>query len=92
MQIDKTADAMAEIQRELADFAGGTRPVTDAELGRARAILLFAIPLLLVALAVLLRATAGDAGTNPEDAPLVYLDSGATAPRPLPVIEAEVKS
>ncbi|REF32110.1 ABC transporter permease [Calidifontibacter indicus] len=41
--------------------------------GRARAILLFAIPLLLVALAVLLRATAGDAGTNPEDAPLVLV-------------------
>ena len=28
VQIDKTAEAMAEIQRELADFAGGTRPAT----------------------------------------------------------------
>ena len=44
VQIDKTADAMAEIQRELADFAGGTRPVTDAELGRARAIQTLSLP------------------------------------------------
>lgn len=44
VQIDKTADAMAEIQRELADFAGGTRPATDAELARARAIQTLSLP------------------------------------------------
>ena len=44
VQIDKTAEAMAEIQRELADFAGGTRPATEAELARARAIQTLSLP------------------------------------------------
>ncbi len=44
VQIDKTAEAMAEIQRELADFATGARPATDAELARARAIQTLSLP------------------------------------------------
>src|SRR5690606_36891572 len=38
LQIDRTADTVAEMQRELSDCASGTRPVTEAELGRAKAI------------------------------------------------------
>jgi len=44
VQIDKTAEAMAEIQRELADFADGDRPVTAAELARAQAIQTLSLP------------------------------------------------
>ncbi|UNK42578.1 insulinase family protein [Luteimonas sp. S4-F44] len=44
VQIDKTAEAMAEIQRELSDFAGGQRPPTDAELTRAKAIQTLSLP------------------------------------------------
>ena len=44
VQIDKTAEAMAEMQRELADFAGGTRPPSEAELARAQAISTLSLP------------------------------------------------
>ncbi|NLW96486.1 M16 family metallopeptidase [Luteimonas wenzhouensis] len=38
VQIDRTGEAMAEIQREVADFANGRRPPTEAEVARAKAI------------------------------------------------------
>lgn len=41
--------------------------------GRARALLLVAMPLLLLGLAVLLNATAGDAANTPRDVPLVLV-------------------
>ncbi len=44
VQIDKTAEAMAEIQRELAAFAGGDRPASAAELARAQAINTLSLP------------------------------------------------
>ncbi|TDK19543.1 insulinase family protein [Luteimonas aestuarii] len=44
VQIDKTAESMAEIQRELAEFASGQRPPTDAEVERARAIQTLSLP------------------------------------------------
>ncbi|MBB3342561.1 putative Zn-dependent peptidase [Luteimonas sp. RC10] len=44
VQIDKTAEAMAEIQRELAEVADGERPPTEAELARAKAIQTLSLP------------------------------------------------
>ncbi len=44
VQIDKTADAMTEIQQELTSFASGATPPTDAELGRAQAIQTLSLP------------------------------------------------
>ncbi|PBJ84133.1 peptidase M16 [Lysobacteraceae bacterium NML93-0399] len=44
VQIDKTDDAMAEIQRELTEFTDGTRPPSEAELARAKAISTLSLP------------------------------------------------
>ncbi|MCD9027796.1 insulinase family protein [Luteimonas sp. BDR2-5] len=44
VQIDKTAEAIAEIQRELGDFASGSRPATAAELTRGQAIQTLSLP------------------------------------------------
>ena len=37
VQADKTSESIAELGREIAAFAGGTRPVTEAEVARIRA-------------------------------------------------------
>jgi zinc protease len=44
VQIDKTAEAMAELQREISDFASGSRPPSDAEVARIRAIQTLSLP------------------------------------------------
>ncbi|MBJ6985478.1 pitrilysin family protein [Luteimonas sp. MC1750] len=44
VQIDRTADAMAEIQREIAGFASGKAPPTAAEVERIRAINTLSLP------------------------------------------------
>ena len=37
VQIDKTAESMVEMQREIGDFASSKAPITDAEIARAKA-------------------------------------------------------
>ena len=37
VQIDKTAEALVEMQREIAEFAGGKAPITEDELARVKA-------------------------------------------------------
>ncbi|MCR6663975.1 MAG: insulinase family protein [Luteimonas sp.] len=37
VQIDKTAESIAEMQREISEFAAGTTPPTDTEVARVRA-------------------------------------------------------
>ena len=44
VQIDRTADAMAEMQREIAAFAGGEAPPTAEEVDRIRAINTLSLP------------------------------------------------
>ena len=44
VQIDKTAEAMAEMQREIAGFASGEAPPTVAEVERIRAINTLSLP------------------------------------------------
>src|SRR5690606_5794485 len=44
VQIDRTADAMAAIRREIAAFAGGTEPPTAEEVARIRAINTVSLP------------------------------------------------
>lgn len=44
VQIDKTAESMAELQREISDFASGKRPPSEAEVARIRAIQTLSLP------------------------------------------------
>ena len=44
VQIDKTADAMREIRQEIADYASGKRPPTQAEVKRIGAINTLSLP------------------------------------------------
>ncbi|MDO5506190.1 MAG: pitrilysin family protein [Pseudoxanthomonas suwonensis] len=44
VQIDKTAEAMAEIKREVGEFARGERPVTAAELARVQRVQTLSLP------------------------------------------------
>jgi zinc protease len=44
VQIDRTADAMREMQREIADYASGARPPTADEVARIRAINTLSLP------------------------------------------------
>ncbi len=44
VQIDKTADAMAEMQRELTEYATGKKPPTAEELARMQAIQIRSLP------------------------------------------------
>ena len=44
VQIDRTADAMAEIQREVGEFATGQRPPDEAEVERVKAIQTLSLP------------------------------------------------
>lgn len=44
VQIDKTGESIAEIQRELAEFASGERPPTQAEVERVKAIQTLSLP------------------------------------------------
>jgi zinc protease len=44
VQIDKTAESIAEMQRELVEFASGQRPPTDAEVERVKAIQTLSLP------------------------------------------------
>src|SRR5690606_19567185 len=44
VQIDKTAESMAEMQREIAGFATGAVPPTDAEVARVKAIQTLSLP------------------------------------------------
>ncbi|WP_202843647.1 M16 family metallopeptidase [Luteimonas saliphila] len=44
VQIDKTGESLAEIQRELAQFASGQRPPSEAEVERVRAIQTLSLP------------------------------------------------
>src|SRR5690606_12026517 len=44
VQIDRTADAIAEIQREIVEFTSGERPPTEAELARVKAIQTLSLP------------------------------------------------
>ncbi len=44
VQIDRTADAMREMQREIAEYASGSRPPTAAEVARIRAINTLSLP------------------------------------------------
>ncbi len=44
VQIDRTADAIAEIQREIVEFTSGDRPPTEAELARVKAIQTLSLP------------------------------------------------
>ena len=44
VQIDKTAESMAEIQRELSQFAGGEWPASEAEVERVQAIQTRSLP------------------------------------------------
>jgi len=44
VQIDKTGESIAEMQREIADFATGTAPATQAEVDRVKAIQTLSLP------------------------------------------------
>ena len=44
VQIDKTAEAIAELQREISQFASGQRPPSEAEVARIRAIQTLSLP------------------------------------------------
>ncbi|MGH8031708.1 MAG: M16 family metallopeptidase [Luteimonas sp.] len=44
VQIDKTADALKELQREIGDYTSGKQPPTAAEVARMRAILILSLP------------------------------------------------
>ncbi len=44
VQIDRTGDAIAEIQREVAEFASGERPPSAAEVERVKAIQTLSLP------------------------------------------------
>jgi zinc protease len=44
VQIDRTRESMAEIQREVADFASGARPPTEAEVARVKAVQTLSLP------------------------------------------------
>ena len=44
VQIDKTAESIAEMQREIAEFASGQVPPTDAEVARVKAIQTLSLP------------------------------------------------
>ncbi|MES2858319.1 MAG: pitrilysin family protein [Pseudomonadota bacterium] len=44
VQIDKTAESVAEIQREIAEFTSGTRGATADEVGRMQKILTLSLP------------------------------------------------
>src|SRR5690606_5022634 len=44
VQIDKTGESVAEIQRELTEFASGQRPPSEAEVERVRAIQTLSLP------------------------------------------------
>lgn len=44
MQIDKTGEAMAEMQREIADYAGGKRPASADEVEGMEKILTLSLP------------------------------------------------
>ena len=44
VQIDRTGDAVAEIQREVGDFASGRRPPSEAEVERVKAIQTLSLP------------------------------------------------
>ena len=44
VQIDKTAESVAELQREISDFASGKRPPSEAEVARIRAIQTLSLP------------------------------------------------
>ena len=44
VQIDKTADAMAELQREITEFASGQRPPAEDEVARIQAIQTLSLP------------------------------------------------
>lgn len=44
VQIDKTAEAIAELQREISEFASGQRPPSEAEVARIRAIQTLSLP------------------------------------------------
>ncbi|WP_298576748.1 pitrilysin family protein [uncultured Luteimonas sp.] len=44
VQIDRTADSMAEIQREISQFASGAQPPSEAEVARVKAIQTLSLP------------------------------------------------
>ena len=44
VQIDKTGESVAEVQRELREFASGQRPPTEAEVARVKAIQTLSLP------------------------------------------------
>jgi zinc protease len=44
VQIDKTAESMAEIRRELTEYTDGSHPVTPEEVARIRAIKILSLP------------------------------------------------
>ena len=44
VQIDKTGESIAEMQREIAEFAGGKAPATQAEVDRVKAIQTLSLP------------------------------------------------
>lgn len=44
VQIDKTGPAMAEMRKEIAEFASGSKPATDAEVARIRNIQTLSLP------------------------------------------------
>jgi predicted Zn-dependent peptidase len=44
VQIDRTGESIAEIQRELAEFASGERPPSQAEVERVKAIQTLSLP------------------------------------------------
>lgn len=44
VQIDKTGPAMAEMRKEIAEFANGSKPATDAEVARIRNIQTLSLP------------------------------------------------
>ncbi|REM11629.1 hypothetical protein DSI28_05060, partial [Mycobacterium tuberculosis] len=44
VQIDKTAEAMQEMQKEIAEFASGAKPATPAEVARIRNIQNLSLP------------------------------------------------
>jgi predicted Zn-dependent peptidase len=44
VQSDKTIEAIKEMQREIGDYASGTRPVTDEEVARLQAINIRSLP------------------------------------------------
>lgn len=44
VQIDKTAEAMAEIKREVGEYARGQRPATEAELARVQRVQTLSLP------------------------------------------------